>query len=306
MNWSGLHLAVIGGDERDVEIARLAARTGARVTAHGLPWPNDGLADVEKVDDPRGAAAGADYALLPIPGLDGGRVFAPSAPAPIQADAKLLSVMAPGAAAVLGRADGRLRTAAKESGVELIEYEDDKVLMLERGPAIVEGAIAIAIKSTVVTIHGAPIGVVGQGTIGTLLSRTLLSLGAKVTVFARNPIQRARAGADGCAAAELGDLVRIAPNLAMLFSTVPAPVVGVEVLDALPRGSLVMDLAAPPGSVDLDQARRLGHTAIWARGLGSRAPLTVGRSQWSGIQRRIERREAARKKGNGVRGERDP
>jgi len=27
---------------------------------------------------------------------------------------------------------------------------------------------------------------------------------------------------------------------------------------------------------------------VWARGLGSRAPITVGRSQWVGISRRIE------------------
>ena len=27
---------------------------------------------------------------------------------------------------------------------------------------------------------------------------------------------------------------------------------------------------------------------VWARGLGSRAPVTVGRSQWGGIRRRID------------------
>jgi dipicolinate synthase subunit A len=75
----------------------------------------------------------------------------------------------------------------------------------------------------------------------------------------------------------------------MLFSTVPAPAVDKEILGCLPRGgSLVMDLAAPPGSVDLTTAGDLGHRAIWARGLGRRAPVTVGRSQWMGIKRLIE------------------
>jgi dipicolinate synthase subunit A len=27
---------------------------------------------------------------------------------------------------------------------------------------------------------------------------------------------------------------------------------------------------------------------VWARGLGSRAPVTVGASQWSGVRPRIE------------------
>ena len=50
-----------------------------------------------------------------------------------------------------------------------------------------------------------------------------------------------------------------------------------------------MDLAAPPGGVDFDAAKRLGLKAIWGRGLGSRAPITVGASQWGGIRERIEK-----------------
>ncbi len=80
----------------------------------------------------------------------------------------------------------------------------------------------------------------------------------------------------------------------MLFSTVPAAVVGREVLEHLPRGALVMDLAAPPGGIDLDAARELGHEAVWARGMGRRAPVTVGASQWHGIRRRIDELEEGR------------
>jgi dipicolinate synthase subunit A len=80
----------------------------------------------------------------------------------------------------------------------------------------------------------------------------------------------------------------------MLFSTVPAAVVGREALEGMPRGSLVMDLAAPPGGVDLAAATGLGLVAVWARGLGRRAPVTVGASQWQGIRRRIEAIEEER------------
>jgi dipicolinate synthase subunit A len=66
------------------------------------------------------------------------------------------------------------------------------------------------------------------------------------------------------------------------------------VLERMPRGSLVMDLAAPPGGADLGVAQELGHVAVWARGLGHRAPVTVGASQWGGIRTRIERIEEER------------
>jgi dipicolinate synthase subunit A len=65
------------------------------------------------------------------------------------------------------------------------------------------------------------------------------------------------------------------------------------VLELLPRGSLVLDIAPPPDHADLDLASELGHRAVWARGLGRRAPITVGRSQWTGLRRSIEEIERA-------------
>jgi dipicolinate synthase subunit A len=69
---------------------------------------------------------------------------------------------------------------------------------------------------------------------------------------------------------------------------VPTRVVGEEVIARLPQSVLIVDLAAPPGGVDFDAAKRLGRKAIWGRGLGSRAPVTVGASQWGGSRARIE------------------
>jgi dipicolinate synthase subunit A len=74
----------------------------------------------------------------------------------------------------------------------------------------------------------------------------------------------------------------------MVFSTVPSRVIGADVLERLPKSALLVDLAAPPGGIDFEAAKQLGLKAIWGRGLGSRAPVTVGASQWSGIRARIE------------------
>lgn len=285
---SGVTIAVVGGDAREQEIARLALSSGAAVRCYGFPWPSDGIAGLSLAGSVAEAMRGADVALFPIPGIAAdGSLYAPDSPVPIVPDVTLLGALAPGAVIVLGRADAGLRAAAAATAVTLSEYEDDTELMLLRGPAIVEGVLALAIGSTEVTIHAAAVGVIGFGNIGGLLASALRALGARVHVFARNPAQRAAAYAAGCAAHPLDELPGIAPRLSMLFSTVPAPVAGEAVLSALPPGTLVMDIAAPPGGVDLAAARALGHRAIWARGMGRRAPVTVGRSQWSGITRRI-------------------
>jgi dipicolinate synthase subunit A len=292
-DWSSLRIAVVAGDEREREIARLAAATGARVRAFGFPWPEHGIADVERASSLAEALDGADYALMPIPGIAAdGSLFAPEQPEPIVPTAEDLSRMAPGATIVLGIADANLRAAAAPHGIAFEEYEHDRELMLLRAPAIVEGALRIAVDQTDVTIHATEVVVVGYGTIGGLLAKTLRALGADVTVAARNPVQRADAYAIGARPLPLAELPERAGRFQMVFSAVPAPVVGREVLRRLPPGALVMDLAAPPGGVDLELARELGHRAVWARGLGRRAPITVGASQWSGIRRRIEERQA--------------
>lgn len=289
MTLAGRRIAVVGGDEREQEIARLAAADGAEVTAFGFPWPNEGIAGVCSSPSAAEALRGAHYALFPVAGIaTDGSLFAPAAPEPIVPTAALLRELAPGAHVILGASDERLAAAAAETGVTPHEYEGDTELMLLRGPAIVEGALAAAIANTRVTIHEASVCVVGHGTVGALFARALVLLGARVTVAARDPVQRAAARASGAAAIPLDDLPALAPDLAMLFSTVPAAVVDRGVLERLPRGSLVMDLAAPPGGVDLDAARELGHVAVWARGLGRRAPVTVGASQWLGIRKRIQ------------------
>lgn len=295
MNWASLRIAVVGGDRREEEIARLAAVTGAEVRAYGFPVSATGISGVEVCSDAAGALRGAGYALFPIPGLAlDGSLYAPAAPAPILPDEALLRQLAPGAHIVLGTPDERLEAVAARLGIGLHEYETDRELMLLRAPAIVEGALAVAIDHTDVTIQSSDVGIVGHGTIGALLARTLTALRATVHVFARNPVQRAAAHADGARAHPLEDLPEVAPRLPLLFSTVPAPAVGADALRRLPAQAVVIDLAAPPGGVDLAAAELLGLRAVWARGLGNRAPVTVGASQWLGIRRRIEAIEESR------------
>jgi dipicolinate synthase subunit A len=291
----GVVMAIVGGDEREQEIARLAVAAGASVRAYGFPWPDGGIDGVARCGSADAALEGARYAIFPVPGMGAdGSLFAPAADEPIVPNAALLARLAPGAAIILGTADDALRDCAASRGVSVVEYESDAELMLLRGPAVVEGVISLAIANTVITLHGAVIAVVGHGKIGRLLATKLVSLSAHVHVFARNPVQRAEAYTSGCAPHSIEALATWASQLDMLFSTASARVVGREVLTSLPAGALVMDLAAPPGSIDLDAASDLGLRAIWARGQGARAPVTVGRSQWMGVRKRIEELEEAR------------
>ena len=289
VDWEKLVIAVLAGDRREQEIARLAAATGAQVRAFGIPWPQAGIPGVTLASDPATALAGADIALLPIPGIaSDGALFAPECPVRIVPDRQMLADMRKPAHIILGQADANLKTHCAALGIALHEYESDTTLMFMRGPAIVEGLLKVIIENTEITIHKSRVCVVGQGTIGFLVTRYMLKLGAYTHVAARNPVQRAAAHAAGAESHTLDELDALAPRLDIVISTVPAPVVGRNVLARLAPHALVVDLAAPPGGVDREAAAQLNVKFVWARGMGMRAPKTVGGSQWQGIRRRIE------------------
>jgi dipicolinate synthase subunit A len=289
MNWAELVIAIVGGDRREQEIARCAVASGAQVRAFGFPWPDQGIPGVRRTSDAKEALAGAQVALFPIPGIaPDGALFAPQCGERIIPTLDMLGAMRQPAHIILGWADPKLKAHCEALGIPLHEYEWDQDLMLLRGPAIVEGMLKVLIENTDITVHKAKICVVGQGTIGTLVNRTLLALGARVHVAARNPVQRAAAYAAGAESHELEELPQVLPGADIVIASVPARVLGRDLLEKLPKHALLVDLAAPPGGIDRDAAQQLGLKFVWARGMGARAPITVGRSQWGGVRRRIE------------------
>jgi dipicolinate synthase subunit A len=289
MNWDQVVIAIVGGDRREQEIARCAVAAGAQVRAYGFPWPEQGIEGVRHAANAREALEGADIALFPIPGIaPDGALFAPQCAERIIPDAAMLGGMRRPGHIILGWADPKLKAHCETLGIRLHEYEWDEDLMLLRGPAIVEGMLKVLIENTDITIHRAKVCLVGQGTIGSLVTHTLLALGARVHVAARNAVQRAAAHAAGAESHELSALADVLPGTDIVISSVPARVLGREHLRKLPPHALLVDLAAPPGGIDRDAAQELGLKFVWARGLGARAPITVGRSQWSGVHRRID------------------
>ena len=296
MTWENTTIAIVAGDAREQEIARCAVSARAKVRAYGFPWPDTGIEGVYHAKDATDALKDADFALFPIPGIAAeGALFAPKNPDKIIPTCEMLAGMRRPGHIILGWADANLKRICEELDITLHEYEWDTDLMLLRGPAIVEGVLKVIIENTSITIHKSNICLVGQGSIGSLLRNTLIGLGANVHVAARNPVQRASAYAAGAEPLLLEELSNILPKMDIVIGSVPKRLIERELLTLLPKHALLVDVAAPPGTIDRDAAAELGLKAVWARGMGSRAPITVGRSQWIGISRRVD--EILRRKG---------
>ena len=94
---------------------------------------------------------------------------------------------------------------------------------------------------------------------------------------ARSAEQRANARCAGCRAAPLTALPRLLPEFDAVISTIPAPVLPRALLQKLPGGALIIDLASLPGGTDFTAAEELGLHAEHALALPARcAPKQPG------------------------------
>ena len=254
--------AVIGSDARQLAAGRALARAG-----YAVEGPEE--------------IALADYILLPLP-LDAART-------PL---AELLRAAKPGALALGGCLSAEAKAIAQEAGVELVDYFARPELAVYNAIPTAEGCIGILLRERTRTLWGENLLLPGFGPVGQALGVRLAALGTNVTVCARRPEQRALAQSLGLRAAPLQSLAALAPAFDTVVNTIPAPVLTAQVLAALPKKSLIVDLASKPGGTDFAAARRLGHTALHALSLPTVwAPETAGEALARTVQAILQERE---------------
>jgi dipicolinate synthase subunit A len=277
---TGLRIALLGGDRRELVLADALAARGAEVRAVGLPWPDPATWAANRLED---TVAWAEVVVAPVGGTDEVGVITYSiVKAGESAGPRLtedvVRQMRPGALVVIGHARPFLHDLCTRYGVRLREYRNrDEFALLNAVPSA-EGAIALAMRETDITLHAGRCLVLGYGRVGQVLAADLRGLGAHTVVVARSGADRARAFAAGHRVTDFGQLRRELAQADVVFNTVPAPVLTDALLARLGREAVIIDLASAPGGTDFGAAKRLGLRAVLAPGLpGLVAPRTAGR-----------------------------
>lgn len=277
---SGVTVAVLGGDAREVVLAKGLLAAGVSIRAVGMPDSFKAGPGVEICRDIPEGLEGVQAVILPVPGIknDRGELHGVFPDRPLVLSRELLSLLPAGTPIMVGFARNVLKEMAGQCGLRLIELMNmDEVAILNSIPSA-EGAIQMAMENSDITIHGSRSLVLGFGRTGMTLARILGALNSRATVVARNPAHRARAVEMGSHAVDFPGLAHEAPKADFLFNTVPAMVLDKDVLSGVSPEALIVDLASPPGGTDFEEARRRGIKAILAPGLpGKVAPKTAGR-----------------------------
>ena len=126
--------------------------------------------------------------------------------------------------------------------------------------------------------------VIGWGRIGGALAKMLTALGAEVTVASRSEKTRCAARKCGMQAVDNADLTEVLPEMDIVFSTPPSPVLDEKQLGCTKRDVRIIDLASAPYGVDLDAARKLNRKAWREPGLPGRyCPRSAARVLAEGV-----------------------
>lgn len=275
---SGIKIAVIGGDDRELILVAELVKMGATVAVAGFPREMVGHGAFV-VNSLMEACKDAEVVILPLPGTSPqGMVRAIYAENPLVLTEEVMAAMAEKALIIIGSARSFLKEWAFRRNYSLIEVaEMDELAILNSIPSA-EGALQIAMEETQITIHGSQSCIIGFGRVAVTLARMLKALGAEVTVVARNRGQLARAYEMGCTRAEYADLKQIMNYADIVFNTVPSLVLTRDILKHARQETVVIDLASQPGGTDFEAANTFGLKAILAPGLpGKVAPVSAGK-----------------------------
>ena len=254
---------VIGGDRRQAELLALLRKDGYPAAAYGVA----GETDWE-------AAASAEVVLLPLPLCREG-------------DTLNIAGEQRGVGALFHRLQrdqlilaGQVRPAqaalASELGLNLVDYFQREEFTVANAAATAEGTVQVILERLETSLLGSRCLVLGFGRIGKLLCHRLSAMGAEVTAAARSPEALAWARAYGYKGADIGTLDGSLSEFDVVVNTVPAPVLGADLLTQLKPDCLCVDVASVQG-IDLAAAQEMGLANVWARGLpGKLMPRTAG------------------------------
>ena len=280
-------MALIGGDARTAYMVPYLMEKGYRVISYGISpvaetWDSD--LHAKSLEE---AVEQAQIIIGGIPLLKEGKINAKHSLPDLEAE-RLYQGMKKEQILFGGVMPEDFEERCEEKEIHCIDFMKDEALTVFNAIATAEGAILEALVHQKTNIHGSDSLVLGYGRCGRVLAEKLRGMGAKVTVCCRNEVQLAYADAFGMDSLLLEDLEDEIQRFEYIYNTVPAVLLGKNLLKRMRRDVLVIDLASKPGGVDYAAAEELGIKAMLCSGLpGKYAPKTSAKGLVDFVIRRI-------------------
>lgn len=164
----------------------------------------------------------------------------------------------------------------------------DEAFLRSNARLTAEGAICRAMQRQGRALLGATVLITGFGRIAQELAVRLVAMGSFVIVCARNELQMRRAHELGAHPMPLRQAASACRQADVVFSTVPAHVLGKNELDKISPEALVIELASPPYGMNIEMARHMGVNVVLESGVPGRyAPMNAGAALFDVLERQL-------------------
>lgn len=294
--------AIVGGDKRQIYMARKLLENGYSVITYGLNLSDTDIADIN-ISDPnisdvsifgtsldcsivKGLTANDLTAESLTDAIDSSKVIL--TPIPLSKDKKtILSVTKEKDLTISNLMDllkedhilygGCLSKELMEHcdnlGIYYEDFMEQEEVTLFNTIATAEGTLAEAIINSTINLHQSSCLVLGFGRCAKTLADKLKYLSDNVTIAARSNLALSEANTSSFKVLPLDKLEEQISDFQFIFNTIPAFILTEDLLEASRKDVLIIDIASAPGGVDFPAAERLGRKAKLCLGLpGKYAP----------------------------------
>ncbi|MGM7635791.1 dipicolinic acid synthetase subunit A [Bacillus sp. Hm123] len=275
---TGLQVAVLGGDARQLEIIRKLTELDAKIYLAGFDQLEQSFTGAVKENMEDIPFEQIDAIVLPVAGLQAtGEVETIFSKSNLRLSKDIFDRTPNHCVIFTGISPPLLTNMAEKAGRKLIRLFDRDDVAIYNSIPTAEGTVLMAIQHTDFTIHGSTVAVIGMGRVGMTVASTFKDLGANVWLGARRSEHLARAIEMGLTPFKMDELTAIAEKADIIINTVPSLVVTASAIAKMRPHTLIIDLASKPGGTDFRYAEKRGIKAILALGLpGLVAPKTAG------------------------------
>ncbi len=272
-----INFAIIGGDLRIINLAKILAEEGHKIYTYGLEKAEElkkmqNIIFCKKISQ---AAQKADIVIGPIPFSSNGKAInSPFSERTIEVQELIHNINAK--ILIAGSVTQEVYEVANNEHVVIMDIMKREELAILNAISTAEGTIEIAISNTNRIIHGSHVLILGFGRIGKVLARKMEGLSAQITCAARKDEDLAWIKACGYKDTNINNLGENLSQYDIIINTVPHLILTSERLQHVKQECLLIDLASKPGGIDKKTVEDRNLRFIWALALpGKVAPVTT-------------------------------
>ncbi|MCC0651330.1 MULTISPECIES: dipicolinate synthase subunit DpsA [unclassified Clostridioides] len=283
-------ITVIGGDLRQVYMVKKLINKGYSVVIYGIANEIiNGIAG--KATSLAEALSKSSIILCPIP-FTKNQFSIENTDGCLDATIdNLLINLSPNQILFGGNIPTKVYKFCEQHSIQVYDFMKMNDVAILNAVATAEGAIAEAIKRSLINMHQSNCLVLGFGRCAQILAKKLYALDANVCVGARNNDARSTANAFGYSSISLNQLDENLLKFDYIFNTIPECILTKEKLEKVSREVTIIDIASSPGGLDYSVTQNLGINANLCLGLpGKYSPKTSGEILVNAIENIINER----------------